>query len=93
MNTTLTNSTSDDSTIIECHILCQLVLLCAYMCITGCIFISCTKEKNRTFCNYLCCSFFFWIICFSGGEGCSPEAETAASSSTGTELVEIGIKK
>jgi len=92
MNTTLTNSTSTDPNVVECHILCQFGLLCAYMAVTGCIFVGCTKEKNRTFCNYLCCAFFFWIICFSGvgGEGCTSEVDTATPA---IEMVEVGIKK
>ena len=85
MNTTLTNFTSTDPNVIECHILCQFGLLCAYMVVSGC-----TKEKNSTFCNYLCCAFFFWIICFSGGEGCTPEVDTAIPE---VEMVEFGIKK
>ena len=90
MNTTLTNSTSTDPNVIECHILCQFGLLCAYMAVTGCIFVGCTKEKHRTCGNYLCCSFLFWIICFSGGEGCTSEVDTATPD---VEMVEIGIKK
>ena len=84
MNKILTNSTSTNKNVIKCNIFCQLGCLCAYMAITGCIYVSCTKKNNRTCGNYLCCAFFFWIICFDIGGDIPTSAE-----SPNVEIIEV----
>ena len=66
----ITNSTLDKH-MIECNLICQLGLLIAYIILSLIVFISCTKPKQRTCCNYCYCMFFFWLICASGNADCS----------------------
>ena len=76
-NTTI--SSDPNNVMIKCNLSCQIGCTVAFFLFTFSCFILTHDKNNRTFCNYIICLFFWWLICLSSGD-CGINGENTSTS-------------